>query len=264
MTDDPDTAARAAVRDEPADRRRRVGRALRRAAQLRGGLARPRAAAVERVPEPALFVAVRRLRRADPGCIDVETTTCSGSRRTTLVYALLALGLNVVGRLGGPARPRLHRLLRLRRLRVRDARPRRKFGIHWPALGVAAGRDRRRDRARVPARAAVAAADRRLPGDRDALLRPDLLHLVDAGLPDLVPRPTGSRAERQLDLTGGPNGIANVDRSASSAPWRPTRPRLLLRRSRRVRDRLAALYLANHSRTGRAWRALRDDSLAAR
>jgi ABC-type branched-subunit amino acid transport system permease subunit len=65
------------------------------------------------------------------------------------------------------------------------------------------------------------------------------------------------------DVTGGPTGITNVD------PFRIFGHQLT-----QVRDYLwaavaafaliaAALYLLNHSRTGRAWRSLRDDPLAA-
>jgi ABC-type branched-subunit amino acid transport system permease subunit len=65
------------------------------------------------------------------------------------------------------------------------------------------------------------------------------------------------------DVTGGPTGITNID------PFRVFGHQLT-----QVRDYLwaalvafviaaGALYLANHSRTGRAWRALREDSLAA-
>jgi len=65
------------------------------------------------------------------------------------------------------------------------------------------------------------------------------------------------------NITGGPTGITNVD------PWS-----LFGHRLTQVRDYLwvalaafalvaAALYLVNHSRTGRAWRALREDALAA-
>ena len=65
------------------------------------------------------------------------------------------------------------------------------------------------------------------------------------------------------DITGGPTGITNID------PFRVFGHQLT-----QVRDYLwaallafvvaaTALYLANHSRTGRAWRALREDSLAA-
>ena len=65
------------------------------------------------------------------------------------------------------------------------------------------------------------------------------------------------------DVTGGPSGLTNVD------PWR-----ILGHNLTQVRDYLwaalagfvviaIALTFANRSRTGRAWRALRDDALAA-
>ena len=65
------------------------------------------------------------------------------------------------------------------------------------------------------------------------------------------------------DITGGPNGLTQVD------PWRIFGHELT-----RVRDYIwvefagflivaLVLAFANHSRTGRAWRSLRDDTLAA-
>jgi branched-chain amino acid transport system permease protein len=65
------------------------------------------------------------------------------------------------------------------------------------------------------------------------------------------------------DITGGPNGLTQVD------PWRVFGHDLV-----EVRDYIwveiagflivaLALAFANHSRTGRAWRSLRDDPLAA-
>ena len=91
------------------------------------------------------------------------------------------------GRLRRAARPRLHRVLRNRRVRVRDAL----VGQVRAALGGVA-RDPARRRglgARgAPARPSVAAARRRLPRDRHPVLRADLLHHRDAGLPRLVPR----------------------------------------------------------------------------
>ena len=64
------------------------------------------------------------------------------------------------------------------------------------------------------------------------------------------------------DLTGGPNGIANVDRLGVRARGLE-RARVLLHHAHRGGRRLPVLTLANRSRTGRAWRALNDDSLAA-
>jgi len=65
------------------------------------------------------------------------------------------------------------------------------------------------------------------------------------------------------DITGGPNGLTQID------PWRIFGYELT-----RVRDYIwvevagflvvaSVLAFANHSRTGRAWRSLRDDALAA-
>ena len=65
------------------------------------------------------------------------------------------------------------------------------------------------------------------------------------------------------DITGGPNGLTQID------PWRIFGHELT-----RVRDYIwvevagflivaLVLAFANHSRTGRAWRSLRDDTLAA-
>ena len=65
------------------------------------------------------------------------------------------------------------------------------------------------------------------------------------------------------DLTGGPNGIANVDRPRRLRPDRLERAGVLLHHPRRGGRGFAALTLANRSRTGRAWRALHDDPLAA-
>ena len=77
------------------------------------------------------------------------------------------------GGLGRAARPRLRRVLRLRRVRVRAALlvPARRQR-HPPALlAVAADRDDRRGAPRAGRRAAVPAAARRLPGHRDAVPR---------------------------------------------------------------------------------------------
>ena len=66
------------------------------------------------------------------------------------------------------------------------------------------------------------------------------------------------------DLTGGPNGIANVDRLGVFGARRPrASARTSTSRSARSSSSSPALTLANRSRTGRAWRALHDDTLAA-
>ena len=93
-----------------------------------------------------------------------------------LLYIMLALGPQYRRRLRRPARPRLHRVLRGRRLRLRAAR----LAALRPApavLGDPAARRRRRVPVRRAARRADAQAARRLPGHRDAGLRRDHPHL---------------------------------------------------------------------------------------
>jgi ABC-type branched-subunit amino acid transport system permease subunit len=65
------------------------------------------------------------------------------------------------------------------------------------------------------------------------------------------------------DLTGGPNGIANVDRFRAFGATASSENAYFYVTLVAVAIVFAALSLANRSRTGRAWRALHDDALAA-
>jgi ABC-type branched-subunit amino acid transport system permease subunit len=65
------------------------------------------------------------------------------------------------------------------------------------------------------------------------------------------------------DLTGGPNGIANVDRFSAFGLTASSERAYFYVTLAAVVVVFAALSLANRSRTGRAWRALHDDMLAA-
>ncbi len=65
------------------------------------------------------------------------------------------------------------------------------------------------------------------------------------------------------DLTGGPNGIANVDRIHGFGVAASSERAYYYIALIAVTAVFAALFLANRSRTGRAWRALNDDALAA-
>jgi branched-chain amino acid transport system permease protein len=65
------------------------------------------------------------------------------------------------------------------------------------------------------------------------------------------------------DLTGGPNGIANVDRIGAFGLTASSERAYFYITLVAVVVVFAALSLANRSRTGRAWRALHDDTLAA-
>ena len=119
---------------------------------------------------------------------------------------------------------------------------------------------RRHDRRgrRLPRRAAVTPPDRRLPRDRDAVLPADVPDGADERRPDLRPRLHGRR-----------------QRDPQRRPAAPLRPGLAVQHGGVFA--LAYLYVAlamfavvyvalhfvNHSRTGRAWRSLREDPLAA-
>ena len=65
------------------------------------------------------------------------------------------------------------------------------------------------------------------------------------------------------DLTGGPNGIANVDRFRALGFTASSDRAYFYITLIAVVGVFAALTLADRSRTGRAWRALNDDPLAA-
>jgi branched-chain amino acid transport system permease protein len=65
------------------------------------------------------------------------------------------------------------------------------------------------------------------------------------------------------DLTGGPNGIANVDRLNIFGLQASSERAYFYITLTAVVVVFTALSLANRSRTGRAWRALNDDPLAA-
>lgn len=65
------------------------------------------------------------------------------------------------------------------------------------------------------------------------------------------------------DLTGGPNGIANVDRFSAFGFTASSERAYFYVTLTAVLIVFAGLTLANQSRTGRAWRALNDDALAA-
>ena len=176
----------------------------------------------------------------------------------TVLYMLLALGLNVVVGWGG--------LLDLGFVAfygigaytyaILDSD---KFGIHFPTLVsvpivVAIGAVRR-----APPRPAVASADRRLPRDRHAVL--------PAALPD-------ADDERRQRVRAQHHRRPERDPERRSV--QPVRPRA---GGRSISGVFAVSYLyvalavfavvfvalrfVNQSRTGRAWRSLREDSLAA-
>ncbi|MFN2627125.1 MAG: branched-chain amino acid ABC transporter permease [Gaiellaceae bacterium] len=207
------------------------------------------------VPRPLLFAAFA----AAAACVPFLTTNDYAIRVgfDTLLYMLLALGLNIVVGWAG--------LLDLGYVAFYGfgayayamlASP--KFGIHWPTLGA------------IPVVVAatmllgwlVGLPSRRLTGDYLAIVT------LFFGQFFVTVMNNGERISvlgftRGYDVTGGPNGIANIDPfhlfghqliSVRSSYW------LALVTFSVV---IAALYLVNSSRTGRAWRSLREDPLAA-
>ena len=109
-------------------------------------------------------------------------------------------------RLGGPARPRLHRLLRLRRLPLRDALLADQFGLHWPAL------------LSIPIVIVSSALlglllglpSRRLLGDYLAIVTLFFaqIFVVLATNADRITLPWN---DGPTNFTGGPNGITDID-----------------------------------------------------
>ena len=235
-------------------------------AETRGGVSGRLRAWYERVPKPAVF-AVAVAAGALVPLLTAQTENDIYFLRVgtvALVFALLALGLNVAVGFAG--------LLDLGYIAYYGIGAygyamlsSDKFGLHWEAWLV------------IPLVVAVSALvglllalpSRRLVGDYLAIVtlffgqifyiiatqgyRVSFLGLnKDLGL---------DRAN--WDLTGGPNGIANVDRLGAFGLTASSERAYFYITLVAVVLVFAVLTLANRSRTGRAWRALHDDPLAA-
>ena len=206
-------------------RGRRDERDSRQHPQVRRERSRKRLGAVAAVGRRRRsFPAVHR--RRDPACRSSSTRAAASSTTATLAlaYVVMALGPEHRRRLRRPARPRLRRVLRdrrvhdrlvrlrlLRRDQRREGRPHRRGrasrptlpGIHLNFL-LDPGRRGRSSRDRGHAhRPADAAPARRLHRDRDARLRRDHRPLRDQ-------RRRSSRSAGQ-PLTAGRQGITPVD-----------------------------------------------------
>lgn len=210
---------------------------------------------LERVPEAArygvfgILVALVPILTSDQYFIRVGTVT--------LVYALLALGLNVAVGFAG--------LLDLGYIAYYGIGAygyamlsSSKFGVHWaawesiPVVLVAA----------TLIGFVLALPSRRLVGDYFAIVTlffgQIFYTVVSQGYRMSFLGFGGSH-----DVTGGPNGIANVDRIHSFGLTASSERAYFYVTLVAVALVFTALYLANRSRTGRAWRALNDDPLAA-
>jgi len=234
-------------------------------AERRGGLLGRAEALYERVPKPAVFVFFVVAAALVP-LLTAQTDNDIYFLRVgtvALVFSLLALGLNVAVGFAG--------LLDLGYIAYYGVGAygyamlsSDKFGIHWQAWLV------------IPLVVLISAMlgfllalpSRRLVGDYLAIVTlffgQIFFVLVNQGYRvsflglnnDLGLRPN-------WDLTGGPNGIANVDRFRLGGLTASSEHAYYYVTLTAVVVVFAALSLANRSRTGRAWRALHDDSLAA-
>jgi ABC-type branched-subunit amino acid transport system permease subunit len=235
-------------------------------AETRGGLAGRARALYERVPRPAVFAFFVALGALVPFFTAQTDNDIYFLRVGTvaLVFALLALGLNVAVGFAG--------LLDLGYIAYYGIGAygyailsSDKFGHHWQAWLV------------IPLVVAVAALvgfllalpSRRLVGDYLAIVT------LFFGQIFYVIATQGYRVSflglnkdlgfdrANWDLTGGPNGIANVDRFSAFGLTASSERAYFYVTLAAVVVVFAALSLANRSRTGRAWRALHDDMLAA-
>ena len=210
---------------------------------------------LERIPAPVFFAAFAGAAALVPLFTDNGYVIRVGF--DTLLYMLLALGLNIVVGYAG--------LLDLGyvafygfgayayAMLASD-----KFGIHWPTLAI------------FPVVLAatvllgflVALPSRRLVGDYLAIVT------LFFGQLFVTVVNNGNRISvlgftRGYDVTGGPNGITDIDpfhlfghnlESLTSYFYVALGAFVVV---------LGAVYLVSQSRTGRAWRSLRDDLLAA-
>jgi branched-chain amino acid transport system permease protein len=127
------------------------------------------------------------------------------------------------------------------------------YGIHWPA------------EATIPISMAAAAlvglalgsTSRRLEGDYYAIVTLFFLQAFGAFTNTANPKVHGT------GLTGGPNGIPNLDPLTFFGYELNSTKQQYFFLVIVVALVAAALHLINQSRTGRAWRALREDPLAA-
>lgn len=211
--------------------------------------------AFERVPRWGLFL----IGAVFSALVPVMTTNDYVLRVgvVTLIFALLALGLNVSVGLAG--------LLDLGYVAYYgigaygySMLSSSQFGVHWPTWAT------------IPVvllvallvGAVLALPSRRLVGDYLAIVTLFFGEIFYTVATEGYHVP-GITIHGSHDFTGGPNGIANVD------PFRIFGHQLTTNRAYFYTALIcvlvvfALLHFANQSRTGRAWRALRDDPLAA-
>jgi branched-chain amino acid transport system permease protein len=235
-------------------------------AEARAGIVGRLQALYERIPKPAVFAFFVGLAVLLPLFTAQTDNDIYFLRVATvaLVFALLALGLNVAVGFAG--------LLDLGYIAYYGIGAygyamlsSDKFGIHWEAWLV------------IPLVVTISALlglllalpSRRLVGDYLAIVT------LFFGQIFYVIATQGYRVSflglnedlgfenANWDLTGGPNGIANVDRIGAFGLTASSERAYFYITLVAVVVVFVGLTLANRSRTGRAWRALHDDTLAA-
>jgi len=222
---------------------------------LRGGPAAPLLNALERVPPWAVLVLAVAGASLVPLVSDSDYVIRVAVN--TVLFALLALGLNVVVGWAG--------LLDLGYIAfygfgayMYALLSSEQFGVHLPALVA------------IPLIAVSSAVlglllglpSRRLLGDYLAIVTLFFaqIFVVLATNADRITLPWN---DGPTDFTGGPNGITSIDPiSILGFEFGSTRSYLWLSLGVFTLV-IVALQLLNHSRTGRAWRASREDPLAA-
>ena len=235
-------------------------------AQERPGLLGRAQRGFDRIPKPAVF-AFFVLAAALVPLLTAQTDNDIYFLRVgtvALVFALLALGLNVAVGFAG--------LLDLGYIAYYGVGAygyamlsSDKFGIHWEAwlsiplvVGISALLG-----------LALALPSRRLVGDYLAIVTlffgQIFYVLVTQGyrISFLGLNKDLGFDRANWDLTGGPNGIANVDRFTAFGLTASSERAYFYVTLTAVVLVFAGLALAHRSRTGRAWRALHDDTLAA-
>ena len=171
---------------------------------------------------------------------------------------LLALGLNVVVGFAGLLDLGYIAFCGFGAYMYADALVARSYGLHWPTLADDPDRDGRGASARLRS---SASPSRRLLGDYLAIVT---LFFGQAFV-FFRRTATGSARPEAARLTGGANGLPQRRSAAVLRPRARRRSTRLCTTSCSSSSRVVAvaLYFANQSRTGRAWRALREDPLAA-
>jgi branched-chain amino acid transport system permease protein len=209
----------------------------------------------DRIPVPVRFAAIVVLAAGFPLTTNSDYFVRVGVN--AIVFALLALGLNVVVGFAG--------LLDLGYVAffgfgaylyaVLDSD---KFGLHWPTLATMAF---------VIGMTALLGLLLGLPSLR---LTGDYLAIVTLFFGQLflvivtnADRITPPWRDEPVDFTGGPNGIAGVDPMSFFGIEIVSVTGYFYLALVVFAVVMTALYLVSESRTGRAWRALREDALAA-